>query len=319
MSNINFNFISNIGDFTLKSNSNFSQGVNFIWGRSGNGKSTLLNNIAGFITPEEGEIIINEQIIYSSIKKINVPPNKRSISYVQQEDSLFPYMNVLDNVEFGYKFLDESQKKITPYDVIDIFEIRDLLSLYPSQLSGGQKQKVALARSLARNGQILLLDEPLNSIDFISSKKIYKAIEKLSEDLKLCVLYITHSIDEISRTNKEILYVNDGNANEKKTKDKLLRFWDDETFINEVHDGEFTEKSFSSKSVIISKESFTHNDIGFYFSGSIKSILKKSKSTLIKIESDKDYFISLDNDIFSKLELGVNDKAFCFVYKNLFL
>ncbi len=319
MNNIDFNIISNLGDFRLEAKSEFSQGVNFIWGRSGNGKSTLLNNLAGFITPDEGQIIINEKVYFSSNENINVPPNKRHISYVQQEEKLFPNFNVLENIEFGFKFLNNIQKKITPSEIIDLFEIRHLLDFYPTQLSGGQKQKVALARALARNGNVLMLDEPLNSIDFISSKKIFEIIENLSNEFKLCVLYITHSIDEISRTNKNILYVNNGYANEKKTKSSILEFWEDENLLNDIDNGKYFENYFSSKSVMVSKNKFSHNDLGFYFSGEIKGIIKNDKSTLIKIKSDKDYFVSLDNEIFSKLELNREDKVFCFVYKNLVL
>ena len=319
MKMINFDFISNIGSFRLEAKSEFSEGVNFIWGRSGNGKSTLLNNLAGFITPEEGEIIVDDKIYFSSKNNINIPPNKRQISYVQQEESLFPKMNVLENIEFGFKFLDSFQKKITPSEIIDLFEIRDLVNLYPSQLSGGQKQKVALARAIARNGKILMLDEPLNSIDFISSKKNFKIIEKLSVKFEICVLYITHSIDEISRTNKKILYVNNGSANEQKTKNTILGFWEDETLMNYIDTGEYLENYFSSKSVMLSRSKFTHNDLGFYFSGVVKEIIKNYKSTLIEIKSDKNYFVSLDNDLFSKLDFNREDKVFCFVYKNLVL
>jgi ABC-type molybdate transport system ATPase subunit len=319
MSNINFNLESTVGKFKLKAVSEFSQGVNFIWGRSGNGKTTLLNNLAGFINPNVGEIKINNLCIFSSKKKIDLPPEKRKISYVQQDEKLFPNMKVLENIEFAYKFLNNTQKKISPSDCIDLFDIKNLIDFYPTQLSGGQKQKVALARALARNGNVLMLDEPINSIDFTSSRKIFKTIEDLSKTLNLCVLYITHSIDEIFRTNNQILFVNNGLATEKQTKNNILNFWDDENLINFTDDKKYSEKYFSSESIMISKKNFDHQDLGFYFSGIINNIVKTKEKSLLEIKSEKDYLVSLDNAIFNKLQLKNKDKVFCFVYKNLIL
>lgn len=319
MSEINFNIKSNQGDFNLEAKSEFSQGINFIWGRSGNGKTTLLNNLAGFIDPSQGEIKINDNLIFSSKKNINIPSSQRDISYVQQEDKLFPTMNVIENVEFGYKFLENSKKQITPSDCLDLFEIKNIKNFYPDQLSGGQKQKVSLARALARNGKILMLDEPLNSVDFISSKKIFNSIQDFSDKLNLCVLYITHSIDEIFRTKKKILHVSNGFANEKKNKNDILGLWENENLINFIEQEGFSENYFSSESVMVSKTKFTHNDLGFYYTGLITDIVKNKNSTLLEIKSDKDYFVSLDNVIFNKLQLNKKDKVFCFVYKNLVL
>jgi len=316
MSNINFKLESVIGEFKLKALSDFSDGVNFIWGRSGNGKTTLLNNLAGFINPISGEIKINDKLIFSSEENVNILPEKRKISYVQQEERLFPNMKVIENIEFGYKFLDKSQKKITPSDCLDLFDIKNLKNFYPNELSGGQKQKVALARALARNGEILMLDEPINSIDFISSKKIFSTIEDLSKDLNLCVLYITHSIDEIFRTNNKILFVNNGEAISKKTKNNILDFWDNENLINFIDD---KESYFLSESVMLSNKKFNHQDLGFYFSGTISNIVKNKNKSLLEIKSEKDYLVSLDNTIFNKLQLRNKDKVFCFVYKNLVL
>jgi len=319
MSDINFSLESVVGEFKLKALSNFSDGVNFIWGRSGNGKTTLLNNLAGFIKPIIGEIKINDKLIFSSDKNINLPPENRNISYVQQEEKLFPNMKVIENIEYGYKFLNNSQKKINPSDCLNLLDIKNLENFYPSQLSGGQKQKVALARALARNGQILMLDEPINSIDFISSKKIFRTIEDLSKDLSLCVLYITHSIDEILRTKNEILFVNKGQAISKKTKNNILDFWDNENLINFIDEKDYNENYFSSGSVMISKEKFNHQDLGFYFSGEISNIVNSKNKSLLEIKSEKDYWVSLDNTIFNKLQLNNKDKVFCFVYKNLVL
>ena len=102
-------------------------------------------------------------MIYSSDKKLDLPSEKRNIAYVQQKDVLFEHFNVKQNLEFGYKFLDDEEKKITPSESAKYFKIEELLNLYPYQLSGGQKQRVSLARAFSRNANIVMLDEPINS------------------------------------------------------------------------------------------------------------------------------------------------------------
>ncbi|MQF84477.1 MAG: ATP-binding cassette domain-containing protein [SAR202 cluster bacterium] len=316
MSRLDFKFRSVIGNFSLDASSEFNPGINFIWGRSGNGKTTLLNNLAGFLKPIQGEIKLSNRIIFSSYENINISPENRKVAYVQQDEVLFGNMNVLGNIEFGYNILTDSQKKITPSECLEIFDIKDLEKSYPDELSGGQKQKVSLARAVARNGDVLLLDEPINSLDFLSSKKIFQSLENITKDLDLCVLYITHSIDEIFKTKNEILFVDKGIANKKYLRNNLLDYWKDEILINTIEKDEYKDKYFLSDSSMISRNPFDHSDMGFYFSGQIKNIFSKSNYSMLEIKSDKDYFVTLDNKILNKLILKNNDKIYGFVYKN---
>ena len=316
MSRLDFKFRSVIGNFSLDASSEFNPGINFIWGRSGNGKTTLLNNLAGFLKPIQGEIKLSNRLIFSSYENINISPENRKVAYVQQDEVLFGNMNVLGNIEFGYNILSDSQKKITPSECLEIFDIKDLEKSYPDELSGGQKQKVSLARAVARNGDVLLLDEPINSLDFLSSKKIFQSLENITKDLDLCVLYITHSIDEIFKTKNEILFVDKGIANKKYLRNNLLDYWKDEILINTIEKDEYKDKYFLSDSSMISRNPFDHSDMGFYFSGQIKNIFSKSNYSMLEIKSDKDYFVTLDNKILNKLILKNNDKIYGFVYKN---
>ena len=316
MSRLDFKFRSVIGNFSLDASSEFNPGINFIWGRSGNGKTTLLNNLAGFLKPIQGEIKLSNRLIFSSYENINISPENRKVAYVQQDEVLFGNMNVLGNIEFGYNILSDTQKKITPSECLEIFDIKDLEKSYPDELSGGQKQKVSLARAVARNGDVLLLDEPINSLDFLSSKKIFQSLENITKDLDLCVLYITHSIDEIFKTKNEILFVDKGIANKKYLRNNLLDYWKDEILINTIEKDEYKDKYFLSDSSMISRNPFDHSDMGFYFSGQIKNIFSKSNYSMLEIKSDKDYFVTLDNKILNKLILKNNDKIYGFVYKN---
>tara|TARA_B110000438_G_scaffold293326_1_gene333009 strand:+ start:12392 stop:13357 length:966 start_codon:yes stop_codon:yes gene_type:complete len=319
MNTIKFDIHTKIGDFKISSSSDFTEGINYIWGRSGNGKSTILNSLAGFIPIENGIIKLNDNILYSTNEKINLPPEKREISYIQQSEKLFENLTVLQNIEFGYKFLRNHEKKITPSECLNLFKLQELSTLYPNDLSGGQKQKVSLARAFARNGKILMLDEPINSLDLFARKEILSILEKSTIDLNLCILFVTHFLDDIFETSKNILLVDKGIANKKIPKENILSFWkNDDEVLNQIENkGKFDKKFFSSISVILSKEKFIDKNSGFYFTGNIINVFKSKKMSLLQVYSNKDYYISIDNNLLDSLNLSVNNEVNCFVYRNL--
>ena len=191
--------------------------------------------------------------------------------------------------------------------------------MYPHNLSGGQNQKVSLARAMARNGKVLLLDEPINSLDIFSRKEILSILKKSAKDLKLCILFVTHFLDDIFESSNNILLVDKGLAKKKVLKENILKHWDNEDeFLNQIEsEGEFDRKFFSSLSVILSKKNFSDMNSGFYFSGHVKNIYKRKKMALIKVFSNKDYYISIDNNLLDSLNLTLKSEVNCFVYRNL--
>tara|TARA_B110000438_G_scaffold4194_1_gene4228 strand:- start:2662 stop:3627 length:966 start_codon:yes stop_codon:yes gene_type:complete len=319
MNKIEFDISTKIGNFKISSSSDFTEGINYIWGRSGNGKSTLLNSLAGFIPIEKGEIKLNDKLLYSTKNNINLSPEEREISYIQQSDNLFGNFTVLENIEFGYKFLKQNEKKITPNECLDLFKLEELAYMYPNDLSGGQKQKVSLARAMARNGKVLMLDEPINSLDIFSRKEILSILKQATKDLNLCILFVTHFLDDIFESSNNILLVEKGLAKKKVLKENILKLWEnDDEFLNQIEsEGEFNKKFFSSLSVILSKENFSDKTSGFYFSGEVTNIIKSKKMSLVQVYSNKDYYISIDNNLLDSLNLIENSKVYCFVYRNL--
>ena len=161
-------------------------------GPTGSGKSMIMDIIAGSIIPDEGRIIINgRDITY-------LPPEKRKVGYVTQDYSLFDHMKVIDNITFGLRVRKVSEKDamdiIKP--LVDKFNLNELLDKYPYVLSGGEKQKVAIVRALAINPDILLLDEPLVSLDPNIRSRFMVELKNIHEEMKFTTLHVTHSMDE---------------------------------------------------------------------------------------------------------------------------
>lgn len=163
-----------------------------LFGCSGSGKTTALRCIAGLENPDSGSIRINDTIYFDSKRKINLSPQKRKIGYMFQENALFPHMNVRQNIEFGLKGLSSMEKKERVYEMLDLVGIGECEFAYPDELSGGQKQKVALARALAPDPEILLLDEPFSSLDTVVRLKLRKELRTIRKRLGIPVIFITH-------------------------------------------------------------------------------------------------------------------------------
>jgi len=163
-----------------------------LFGCSGSGKTTALRCIAGLENPDAGTIRINDTLYFDSKKKINLPPQKRKIGYMFQENALFPHMNVRQNIEFGLKGLSSIEKNDQVNEMLGLVGIEELEFAYPDELSGGQKQKVALARALAPNPKVLLLDEPFSALDTVVRLKLRKELRIIQKKLGIPVIFITH-------------------------------------------------------------------------------------------------------------------------------
>jgi molybdate transport system ATP-binding protein len=198
------------GEFALDVEFEVPPGVTILFGASGSGKSTTLLAIAGILQPDEGEIRVDEQIFFDSRRQINLPIRERGVGYVFQNLALFPHLSVRGNVEFGMKNMPARQRHQRAAEMISALKIEHTTSRKPGEISGGEAQRVALARALASAPKVLLLDEPLSAIDEATKSEILADLKTLNRDLRLPILYVTHSRDEAVTLGERVMVYEQG-------------------------------------------------------------------------------------------------------------
>ena len=183
--------------FTLEVNAAFPAGVTAIFGPSGSGKTTILNSIAGLSTPDGGEIYLHSRPLYASSKKVNLRPEQRHVGYMFQESLLFPHYRVRENILYGFKLTPPERRRIEPDQLVELLELGPMLERRPSSLSTGERQRVALARALATSPELLLMDEPLSSLDVALRGRILRYLKDVHRELAIPMIYVSHSISEV--------------------------------------------------------------------------------------------------------------------------
>lgn len=175
-----------------------------LFGPSGAGKTTLMRLIAGLETPDSGLIEVDGETWFDSRKKINLPPQKRSIGFVFQDYALFPTMSVRENLLFA---AENTQQRHNVDELLELIELKNLAHRLPSTLSGGQKQRVALARALVRHPKILLLDEPLSALDPSMRQKLQDELALIHERLGVTTLLVSHDIAETVKLSDRLAVI----------------------------------------------------------------------------------------------------------------
>ena len=171
-------------------------GVTILFGASGAGKSVTLRSIAGLVRPEAGRIAINDQVLFDSARSINLPIRERGAGYVFQNLALFPHLTARENVEFALSESSKGERHERATELLRAFAIEHVAARRPRDISGGEAQRVALARALAPRPRFLLLDEPLSALDEAIKRSIIADLKKLNRELRLPILYVTHSREE---------------------------------------------------------------------------------------------------------------------------
>jgi len=198
------------GNFSLDLAVDFKQGITGIYGPSGSGKTTLLHLLAGLEHPDEGSIHIADRIIVDTENKIWTPSRKRQIGYVFQEGRLFPHMTVRKNLLFGTIFHSKEKALIAFDEVLHLLELESLVDKRPSQLSGGEKQRVAIGRALLSAPKLLLMDEPFSSLDMALRRQIIPYLIKINRKLNIPMLVVSHDLPDLLSLTRELFLLKDG-------------------------------------------------------------------------------------------------------------
>ncbi|MDJ0765358.1 MAG: molybdenum ABC transporter ATP-binding protein [Myxococcota bacterium] len=187
-------------------------GVTALFGHSGAGKSSVIDMIAGLKRPDSGRILVGDCCVFDSAQRIDIPPEKRRFGYVFQEDRLFHHLTVQANLTYGMKRTPQKQRYIRFDAVVNLLGIRHLLHRRPATLSGGEKQRVAIGRALLTSPRLLLMDEPLASLDAARKAELLPYIGRFPNELKVPVLYVTHSVDEILNLADTLVFIEKGST-----------------------------------------------------------------------------------------------------------
>jgi molybdate transport system ATP-binding protein len=199
-----------IGGFHLSVLFKAENGLTAIFGPSGAGKTLIAKMLGGLLTPDDGRIEIDGRTLFDPGRNINIPAHQRHIGFVFQEHRLFPHYSVRGNLTYGKRPPARAATAISFDTVVDILGIGSLLDRYPASLSGGERQRVAIGRALLSNPRILIMDEPLSSLDTARKAEILPLIETLKSEFDLTTLYISHSIEEITRLADTLLLIDKG-------------------------------------------------------------------------------------------------------------
>lgn len=199
------------GDFTLDTAFEVDRpGITALFGPSGAGKTTIVNAIAGIFRPREGKILLDGEAVFDSARGIFVAPDKRRAATVFQDARLFPHMSVRDNLLFGWRRAEMRASQAEIDHIVDLLGIGALLDRRPAKLSGGEKSRVALGRALLASPRLLLLDEPLAALDASRKAEIMPFLERLRDEAKIPMIYVTHSLDEVTRLADRMIVLKQG-------------------------------------------------------------------------------------------------------------
>ena len=229
---ITLHFVADRDEFQLDSCFTIpSKGVTALFGHSGSGKTTLLRCIAGLEPGVSGELTVAGES-WQTREGLFIPPHKRPIGYVFQEANLFAHLDVMGNIRFGQRRIAESDRTMQLHEVIAMLGIEPLLERGVARLSGGERQRVAMARALMSSPKLLLMDEPLAALDERSKSEILPYLERLHSELAIPVIYVSHSLREVSRLADTMVWIEQGSVKACDSLQAVLARFD----LAQIHD-----------------------------------------------------------------------------------
>ena len=209
-------------DFTLDVSFEAPAGITMVFGASGAGKTTLLDCIAGVRTPDAGRVAVDQRVLFDSNGRIDVPVPKRRLGYVLQSLALFPHLTLEANVAFGLDGYAATERSRRVNAILDAFRISRLRHQRPKDISGGERQRVALARSLVGDPQLLLLDEPLSALDAHTKRSILEDLRAWNHSHRIPILYVTHSREELFAVGERVIALENGKIVASGTPQQVL-------------------------------------------------------------------------------------------------
>jgi molybdate transport system ATP-binding protein len=199
-----------LGDFCLAAKFESKGSVTALFGSSGSGKTSIINMVAGLVTPDRGRITLGGDALFDSATRVSVPVHRRRIGYVFQEGRLFPHLSVSANLDYGRRMSGIDRDDSEWRRVVDMLDIGHLLDRRPGKLSGGERQRVAVGRALLMRPRLLLLDEPLASLDVARKRDILPYLLRLRDEAKVPMIYVSHHAGELKRIATTVVRIDGG-------------------------------------------------------------------------------------------------------------
>ena len=199
-----------LGEFSIAARFETAAGATALFGPSGAGKTSLVNMIGGLLTPDRGRIAADGNVLFDSAVRINIPAHRRRIGMVFQEGRLFPHMTVARNLDYGRWMSGIEADPAERERIVSLLNIGALLARRPGRLSGGERQRVAIGRALLMKPRLLLLDEPLASLDRARKLEILPYLARLRDEAKVPMIYVSHQAGEIQRLCSQVVRIEDG-------------------------------------------------------------------------------------------------------------
>jgi len=199
-----------LGEFQLAARFETEARVTALFGPSGAGKTTIINMIAGLFAPDRGRIMYRGKLLFDAAGKVNLPPHRRRFGYVFQDGRLFPHLTVRGNLEYGRRMYRLKRDPGKLERVVAMLDIAHLADRRPGKLSGGERQRVAIGRALLMRPQLLLLDEPLASLDAARKAEIMPYLERLRDEAEVPMIYVTHQAEDARRLATMVVRVEAG-------------------------------------------------------------------------------------------------------------
>jgi molybdate transport system ATP-binding protein len=211
-----------LGDFVLEAAFRGEGGLTALFGPSGSGKTTVVNVIAGLVRPDRARVELDGDILVDTGGGRFVSPHRRHLGYVFQEPRLFPHLTVRQNLLYGRWFRRSAERRTSFDQVVDVLGVAPLLHRRPAGLSGGEKQRVALGRAWLSSPRLLLMDEPLSSLDAARKDEILPYIERLRDESRIPIVYVSHAVAEVARLATQVVLMEDGRVSAAGTVDEVL-------------------------------------------------------------------------------------------------